>query len=116
MDKAANKHRLWYRFEAGSNWNHALPIGNGRLGAMVFGNRETERLSLNEDSVWARSTDIRANADASKYLKQVRELLLQDKIAQAQFLAQTTLMGAPNRLQPYRGARSSTWRPGKWHE
>ena len=44
--------RLWYRQPA-ANWNEALPIGNGRLGAMVFGGVEQERLQLNEDTVWA---------------------------------------------------------------
>ncbi|HJZ76516.1 MAG TPA: glycoside hydrolase N-terminal domain-containing protein, partial [Vicinamibacterales bacterium] len=44
--------RLWYRRPA-ANWNEALPIGNGRLGAMVFGGVEQERLQLNEDTIWA---------------------------------------------------------------
>jgi alpha-L-fucosidase 2 len=43
---------LWYRTPA-AGWNEALPIGNGRLGAMVFGGVREERLQLNEDSVWA---------------------------------------------------------------
>ena len=43
---------LWYRTPA-ARWNDALPIGNGRLGAMVFGGVREERLQLNEDSVWA---------------------------------------------------------------
>jgi len=44
--------KLWYRQPPGADWNAALPVGNGRLGAMVFGNVERERLQLNEDSVW----------------------------------------------------------------
>ena len=44
---------LWYDGPAGTDWLRALPIGNGRLGAMVFGNTDTERLQLNEDTVWA---------------------------------------------------------------
>ena len=43
---------LWYAAPAAA-WNEALPIGNGRLGAMVFGGVADERLQLNEDSVWA---------------------------------------------------------------
>ncbi|MEO8027903.1 MAG: glycoside hydrolase N-terminal domain-containing protein, partial [Bryobacteraceae bacterium] len=43
---------LWYR-EAAANWNEALPLGNGRLGAMVFGGPRRERIQLNESSVWA---------------------------------------------------------------
>lgn len=44
--------RLWYNQPA-ANWNEALPIGNGRLAAMVFGGTQSERIQLNEDTVWA---------------------------------------------------------------
>ena len=50
---AADDLALWYDEGAGTDWLRALPIGNGRLGAMVFGNVDTERLQLNEDTVWA---------------------------------------------------------------
>ena len=50
---AAGDLALWYDEGAGTDWLRALPIGNGRLGAMVFGNVDTERLQLNEDTVWA---------------------------------------------------------------
>ena len=50
---AADDLALWYDESAGTDWLRALPIGNGRLGAMVFGNVDTERLQLNEDTVWA---------------------------------------------------------------
>jgi alpha-L-fucosidase 2 len=42
---------LWYKHPA-QNWEEALPLGNGRLGAMVFGNPVTERIQLNDDSLW----------------------------------------------------------------
>ena len=50
---AAGDLALRYDEPAGTDWLRALPIGNGRLGAMVFGNIDTERLQLNEDTVWA---------------------------------------------------------------
>jgi hypothetical protein len=50
--ESAAGHLLWYRQPAG-NWNEALPVGNGRMGAMVFGDPDHERIQLNEDSVWA---------------------------------------------------------------
>src|ERR1044072_559713 len=50
---AANDLGLRYDKEAGTDWLRALPIGNGRLGAMVFGNAANELLQLNEDTVWA---------------------------------------------------------------
>src|SRR6185369_8898655 len=49
---ATSANVLWYRAPA-ANWNEALPIGNGRLGAMVFGGVVGERLQLNEETVWA---------------------------------------------------------------
>ena len=57
LNGMALKHRLWYRKPA-AEWNEALPIGNGRLGAMIFGGTAEEKLQLNEDSVWygARAT------------------------------------------------------------
>jgi alpha-L-fucosidase 2 len=76
-------------------------VGNGRLGAMVFGNREKETLQLNEEAVWARSLEDRANPEVRQYLPQLRELLLQGRMEEAHYLAETTMMGAPNRLQPY---------------
>lgn len=51
--QAAGDLALWYDEAAGAEWLRALPVGNGRLGAMVFGNTDTERLQLNEDTVWA---------------------------------------------------------------
>ncbi len=48
----ANEWTLWYRQPADKDWNAALPVGNGRLGAMVFGNVPEERLQLNEETVW----------------------------------------------------------------
>ena len=47
-----NSQKLWYRQPA-VKWEEALPIGNGRLGAMVFGGVQEERLQINEDTIWA---------------------------------------------------------------
>ena len=51
--RAAGDLALWYDEQAGTDWLRALPVGNGRLGAMVFGNVDLGRLQLNEDTVWA---------------------------------------------------------------
>lgn len=58
---------LWYR-QATQNWNEALPIGNGRLGAMIFGQTDKERVQLNEDSFWYGGPRDRNNPDALKHL------------------------------------------------
>ncbi len=47
--------KLWYKQPSGNTWENALPIGNGRLGAMVYGNVDTERIQLNEHTVWSGS-------------------------------------------------------------
>jgi hypothetical protein len=65
--------RLWYT-HAAANWNEALPIGNGRLGAMVFGGIEQEHLQLNEDTIWAGEKRDRVNPAGSEAVKEVRRL------------------------------------------
>ena len=67
---------LWYRRPAGS-WNEALPVGNGRLGAMVFGGIGTERLQLNEDTLWSGSPRPWNNPNARPFLPEVRRLVLE---------------------------------------
>src|SRR4029453_13062044 len=65
---------LFYRHPA-LEWNQALPIGNGRLGAMVFGNVNGERIQLNENSLWMGGPRERDNPDAVNHLAEVRRLL-----------------------------------------
>ena len=60
----SNEYVLWYRQPAPA-WTHALPIGNGRLGAMVFGGIDTEHLQLNEDTLWSGAPHDWNNPDAS---------------------------------------------------
>ncbi|MBD0377098.1 MAG: glycoside hydrolase N-terminal domain-containing protein, partial [Flavisolibacter sp.] len=68
---------LWYKQPA-SNWNEALPVGNGRLGAMVFGGIQTDRLQLNEESLWAGQQINNYNPQAQAHLKVFHQLLLKD--------------------------------------
>ena len=65
---------LWYRQPA-AQWDHAMPIGNGRLGAMVFGGVNRERIQLNENTLWMGGRQERDNPDALKHLPEVRRLL-----------------------------------------
>jgi alpha-L-fucosidase 2 len=74
---------LWYNKPA-SNWNEALPIGNGRVGAMVFGGVQEELIQMNEASLWTGGpVNLDPNPDAPKYLQPVREALFRDSIGQA---------------------------------
>src|SRR4051812_25845425 len=92
---------LWYHQPAGSDWNAALPVGNGRLGAMVFGGVERERLQLNEDSVWEGYKRDGANSNALTALPEVRKLLFEGKNEEASDLAAKTMMGVPTRIKSY---------------
>ena len=84
--------RLWYRQEA-CNWNEALPLGNGRLGAMLYGGARLERLSLNEDSLWSGGPGFYPQEEAPKYWAEARELTAQGKYIQAQELLEQHCTG-----------------------
>lgn len=91
---------LWYRQPA-KVWEEALPLGNGRLGAMVFGGVADERIQLNEDSLWDGYPLDPANPEALKALPEVRKLLFADKNREAEKLAGNTMMGTPQGVKPY---------------
>jgi hypothetical protein len=80
---ATESPKLWSDRPA-TNWHEAFPLGNGRLGAMVFGGVELERLQLNEESVWSGSPQDAENPDSIKYLPEIRRLLFAGKYAEAQ--------------------------------
>ena len=96
----AGRHTLWYRQPA-KVWEEALPLGNGRLGAMIFGGVTDERLQLNEDSLWDGYARDTSNPDALKALPQVRKLLFEGKNKEAEALAGGNMMGRPTRVKPY---------------
>src|SRR3954447_16750786 len=75
--------QLWYMHPA-SAWSEALPIGNGRLAAMVFGGAATEHLQLNEESIYAGKQMDRVNPDARANVPLVRKLLLDGKVMEAE--------------------------------
>ncbi|MBE1441953.1 glycosyl hydrolase family 95 catalytic domain-containing protein [Paenibacillus sp. OAS669] len=100
MNKSNSNMKLWYEKPARA-WTDALPIGNGRLGAMIFGKVNTERLQLNEDSVWYGGPVNGNNPDGRKYLPEVRRLLMQGKHVEAEELAQMGMMSIPKSLHPY---------------
>ena len=74
---------LWYR-QGAVSWNEALPLGNGRLGAMVFGGAESEKLCLNEDTLWSGYPMFHANPGAPEAYRRARDLALQGQYAEAQ--------------------------------
>jgi alpha-L-fucosidase 2 len=92
---------LWYRHPA-QRWGDALPVGNGRLGGMVFGGITTERIQLNEDTIWnGKKGGIRLNPNALKALPEIRKLLFEGKPREAEALEDQDMLGIPNRQPMY---------------
>ncbi|MFF4829979.1 glycoside hydrolase N-terminal domain-containing protein [Streptomyces sp. NPDC001312] len=85
---------LWYDKPAGQ-WLEALPLGNGRLGAMVFGGADTERLQLNEDTLWAGGPYEPANPKGLANLPEIRRRVFASEWASAQSLINSTFLGNP---------------------
>ena len=91
---------LWYNKPA-AQWTDALPVGNGRLGAMVFGGVERERIQLNEDTLWDGGPRDTNNPKALDALPRVQQLLFEDKNEEATKLAGETMLGVPHRIKSY---------------
>ncbi|HEV2863182.1 MAG TPA: glycoside hydrolase family 95 protein [Pyrinomonadaceae bacterium] len=91
---------FWYRHPA-AFWTEALPVGNGRLGAMVFGGVTSERLQLNEDTLWAGGPYDPNNPDALAALPEARRLLFEGKYAEAHKLVGEKMMAKPLKQMPY---------------
>jgi len=106
---------LWYDAPA-SRWLQALPVGNGRLGASVFGRIYKETLICNEESVWTRWPTDRNNPAALASLPEVRQLLLDGRIEEAQTLAALTQFGMPFRQASYQVLGDMTLHFGGHHE
>lgn len=92
-------HILWYKQPA-KNWDEALPVGNGRLGAMVFGQYDRETIQLNEESLWGGYKN-EANADAASAIPDIQKLLINGQIAQAVDLAEEKLKSNPLCIRSY---------------
>ena len=91
---------LWYRQPA-AQWVEALPVGNGRLGAMVFGGIEQERLQLNEDTLWAGGPYDPSHGAAREALPRVRRLIADGAFAEAERLITDQVIAHPPREMPY---------------
>ncbi|MBQ8611184.1 MAG: glycoside hydrolase family 95 protein [Oscillospiraceae bacterium] len=76
---------VWYK-QSAYNWNEALPLGNGRIGAMVFGAARSERISLNEDTLWSGYPTYYGDPGAAEIYRQARDLALQRRYVEAQEL------------------------------
>ena len=92
--------KLWYNQPA-TRWVEALPVGNGRLGAMIFGNPSEERIQLNESTVWAGSPYTNANPKALKALPVIRKLIFDGDYEKAQDMANKDIISQTAQGMPY---------------
>src|SRR5512146_1714782 len=83
-----------------SKWVEALPVGNGRIGATLFGGTEDERIQINESTLWGGGPHDYTNPDAYSHLDEVRKLIFAGKADEAEKLA-AGMMGKPKLLMPY---------------
>lgn len=100
LSAQSDAYKLWYDRPA-QVWTEALPLGNGRLGAMVFGNPLTEQIQLNEETIWGGQPNNNANPDALQYIPKVRELVFAGKYKEAEDLATEKVMSQTNHGMPY---------------
>ncbi|MGV8139748.1 MAG: glycoside hydrolase N-terminal domain-containing protein [Mangrovibacterium sp.] len=91
---------LWYKQPA-STWVEALPVGNGRLGGMVFGDYKNERIQLNEESVWAGSKINNNNPESLAHLPEIREAIFRGDYRKAEELSNRYMLGTPPRVRSY---------------
>lgn len=93
-------HTLWYDRPA-EQFEEALPVGAGRFGAMVFGDPHTEYLKLNEDSVWSGGKRNRRNPNAYEGFQEVRKLVTEGRIAEAEQIAFRKMQGCSPNMPHY---------------
>lgn len=91
---------LWYDKPA-TAWEQALPVGNGRMGAMVFGGVEKERIQFNESTLWTGVPRDYSNPEAAQVLPEIRRLLFEGRQKQAEDLAMKKFMSVPLRQERY---------------
>jgi len=99
-DPPTGPHTIWFRQPA-RLWQDSLPIGNGRLGASIFGGIADERIQLNEDTLWDGYPSDRANPKSLAALPEVRRLLFEGKNTEADKLVTENMVASPFRVEPY---------------
>jgi len=95
----AQNNILWFD-HAATQWDDALPVGNGRIGAMVYGDPWNETIQLNEESLWAGCRED-GNALQNGHLKEIQRCFLENKVSEALELAEKYLKSSPMRIRSY---------------
>ncbi len=100
LQTRAQEYKLWYDQPA-HVWTEALPLGNGRLGAMLYGNPAAEQIQLNEETIWAGRPNKNANPEALEWIPKIRELVFAGKYLEAQTMATKHVKSSTNSGMPY---------------
>ena len=96
--------KLWYNQPSGSTWENALPIGNGRLGAMIYGNVETETVQLNEHTLWSGGPNRNDNPLALDSLGEIRKLIFEGNQKEAERMANRIILSKKSHGQMFEPA------------
>lgn len=95
-----NNNLLWYK-KPTHKWEESLPLGNGKIGAMVGGSIENEVIYMNEDTMYVDSPKSRINPESINHLSEIRELLKQGRLSEAKHMATTKMLSIPRYDGPY---------------
>lgn len=98
------RHHEFYLTKPAKKWDDGLPLGNGRLGAMIMGKVNEETIFINEETIWYGKDRDRKNPDTKKHLEEIRSLLYEGKVEEAQFLAKMAITSTPKYMTPYQPA------------
>lgn len=93
-------YQLWYD-EPASEWTEALPVGNGRLGAMIFGDPHNEKIQINEESLWAGTKIDNNNPGAKENLPEIQSLIFNEQYSEAYTMAKKHLLGTPPNIRSH---------------
>ena len=101
VSQTASTLKLWYNKPSGAVWENALPIGNGQLGAMVYGNVEKETIQLNEHTVWSGSPNRNDNPESLAALPEIRRLIFEGRQKEAEQLANKAILSKKSHGQMF---------------
>ncbi|MBV9987167.1 MAG: glycoside hydrolase family 95 protein [Chitinophagaceae bacterium] len=104
FSQSAGDLKLWYNMPSGKTWENALPIGNGRLGAMIYGNPATETIQLNEHTLWSGGPNRNDNPLSLDSLPVIRQLVLAGKQKDAEKLANKVIISKRSHGQMFEPA------------
>ncbi len=104
MGTAKKERSRIYLTKPAEKWDDGFPLGNGRLGLMLFGLPDEEQIIINEETVWYGGENKKCNPDMREQIPKIRELLVEGKVSEAEFLAKMAMTSTPKYNNPYQPA------------